>query len=107
MGRKSFRNWLKPELPPHLREEFILLAAQHLRGQSQLLFSGFILSLPMVILAACRGRTGLGRHWPSDTDPHLLVGGSVGRAQPARRYHQGPQADAVGMVCMFRRGGDG
>ena len=51
MGRRIFRNWLEPELPEHLRDEFTVLAAEHMRGQSRLLFTGFILSLPMVVAA--------------------------------------------------------
>ena len=51
MGRFLPRHWLEPELPTHLRDDFVTLAAQHLRGQSRLLFIGFILSLPMVIAA--------------------------------------------------------
>lgn len=51
MGLNFFRRWIDPELPAPLREEFSLLSARHLRGQSRLLFIGFILSLPMVIAA--------------------------------------------------------
>ncbi len=107
MGRKSFRNWLKPELPPHLREEFILLAAQHLRGQSQLLFSGFILSLPMVILA----RVEAAPAWVGIGLPILILIFSLAGLWAVRS----PPGDTtralrlmrLGMVCLFRRGCDG
>lgn len=51
MKRKAPSKWFEPELPAHLRDDFTVLAAQHLRGQSRLLFIGFILSLPMTIAA--------------------------------------------------------
>lgn len=59
MDRERFRNWLEPEIPKQFRGEFTMLAAQHLRGQSRLLFVGFILSLPMVIAA----RVEAAPHW--------------------------------------------
>ncbi len=51
MAHRMPRDWFEPGLSPHLRDEFTLLSAQHLRGQARLLFAGFILSLPMVVAA--------------------------------------------------------
>lgn len=44
-----------PDVPAHLREDFTLLTADHMRGQARLLFLGFILSLPMVVYGASQG----------------------------------------------------
>ncbi len=44
-----------PDVPAHLRADFTLLTADHMRGQAQLLFLGFILSLPMVVYGASPG----------------------------------------------------
>ena len=44
-----------PDVPAHLREDFTLLTADHMRGQARLLFVGFILSLPMVVYGASAG----------------------------------------------------
>ena len=46
---------LGPDIPVHLRDDFTLLTARHMRGQARLLFVGFILSLPMVVLGASPG----------------------------------------------------
>lgn len=50
-----FAGLLGPDIPAHLREDFTLLTARHMRGQARLLFAGFILSLPMVIYGASPG----------------------------------------------------
>ena len=50
MGPITLRTFLETDIPEGLRAEFALLAAEYLRSQSRLLFTGFILSLPMVIL---------------------------------------------------------
>lgn len=50
MGIKFITTAFKLEMPAQLRDEFDMLAADHLRGQARLVFIGFILSLPMVFL---------------------------------------------------------
>ncbi|MBO6526234.1 diguanylate cyclase [Erythrobacter sp.] len=46
---------LGPDIPAHLREDFTMLTAHHMRGQARLLFAGFILSLPMAVYGASPG----------------------------------------------------
>ena len=54
-GRRFFAGLLGPDIPAHLRDEFTLLTADHMRGQARLLFIGFILSLPICIYGASPG----------------------------------------------------
>jgi diguanylate cyclase (GGDEF)-like protein len=51
-GRRILSGLLGPAIPAHLREAFVLLTARHMRGQALILFSGFLISLPFVMLAA-------------------------------------------------------
>ncbi|MBX7481084.1 GGDEF domain-containing protein [Qipengyuania qiaonensis] len=50
--RRILAGLLGPDIPAHLRDDFITLAACHMRGQALLVFAGFILSLPLVVLGA-------------------------------------------------------
>ncbi len=88
MGQRSFRNWLEPALPPHLRDEFTMLSAQHLRGQAGLLFVGFILSLPMVIAA----RVEAAPAWVGIGLPVLIFAFSLGGLWAIRNQPRDPQA---------------
>ena len=54
-GRRFFAGLLGPDIPAHLRDEFTLLTADHMRGQARLLFIGFILSVPVCIYGASPG----------------------------------------------------
>ena len=48
--RQTLIERLDLSVPAHVREEFTLHSARHMRGQAQLIYIGFILSLPMVVL---------------------------------------------------------
>ena len=51
-GRNRKAGLLGPDIPAHLREAFVLLTARHMRGQALIMFTGFLLSLPLVGLTA-------------------------------------------------------
>ncbi len=53
--RRILAGLLGPDIPAHLRADFTVLTAQHMRGQARLLFAGFILSLPMVVYGSSPG----------------------------------------------------
>jgi diguanylate cyclase (GGDEF)-like protein len=50
--RRALASLLGPDIPAHLRDDFTMLTACHMRGQARLVFVGFILSLPLVMLGA-------------------------------------------------------
>lgn len=52
--RRAFSGLLGPEIPAHLREPFVLLTAQHMRGQALIMFTGFLVSLPFVLLTSAQ-----------------------------------------------------
>ncbi|WP_324827203.1 GGDEF domain-containing protein [Qipengyuania zhejiangensis] len=49
------QGFLLPKVPAHVRDDFARLTARHMRGQATLMFTGFIASLPFVILSAPAG----------------------------------------------------
>ncbi|QKG71755.1 GGDEF domain-containing protein [Erythrobacter mangrovi] len=57
--RRILEGLASPQVPAHLRDDFVRLTARHLRGQASLMFIGYLLSLPFVVLAAPRGASDL------------------------------------------------
>lgn len=89
---------LGPSIPARLREDYTLLTAHHMRGQARLLFCGFLLSLPLIILGASPAAGALIAYGI----PLCVLLCSVAALLSLRRPLDGPSASANAHVVIER-----
>ncbi len=60
--------WLEPAMADSVRDDYVVLTARHMRSQAQLMFTGFIASLPLVVYVGSDGA-----QWPVRLGLPLLI----------------------------------